>query len=268
MAAVINTNYLALVSQNNLNKSQSALPNAIERLSSGLRINSAKDDAAGQAIANRFTSQVNGLTQANRNAQDDIAIMQTADGVLNEGMKHLIRVQELLAQGISMNDADLNRKSLQEEIDSVLTSFDSLMKDATVNEIQLFNEDKELVTSIGGAQGTIALSKYDTETLNLSDLSVSSTKQAEEGMKLVKDAMDQINEKRSSIGAMDNRLIDKVNNLNNSLSNLSASRSRIQDADYAAEVSRLTRAQILQQAGTSVLAQANQVPQTVLSLLR
>lgn len=264
--SVINTNYLSLVAQNNLNKTQSAFGTAIERLSSGLRINSAKDDAAGQAISNRFTSNIKGLTQANRNAQNDITIMQTADGVLNEGMSHLVRVQELLTQGANMNDVD--REGLQNEIDSLLNSFDSIMNDSKVNGIQLFSEDKELVTSIGGEQGTIALSKYDTETLNLSDLSVSSTKQAEEGMKLVKDAMDQINEKRSSIGAMNNRLIDEVSNFNNSLSNLSASKSRINDKDYAAEVANMTRSQILQQAGTSILAQANSIPQTALSLLR
>ncbi len=300
--AVINTNYLALVSQNNLNRSQSSLGSAIERLSSGLRINSAKDDAAGQAIANRFTANINGLTQAARNANDGISIAQTTEGALNEINNNLQRVRQLVVQAnngtnsaedlVSINEeviarvAEINRVSEQTQFNGVkvltggttnisiqVGAFDNETIDiklGTVNSTTLFaggsgnlgaitegtdakaTAGAGILSSYAGATGgTAATAKVSTDLLADIDAAIS-----------------KVDSQRSGLGAIQNRFESTVANLNNTVTNLTASRSRIEDADYAVEVSNMTRAQILQQAGTAVLAQANQVPQTMLSLLR
>jgi flagellin len=282
--SVINTNYLALVSQNNLQKSQSALGSAIERLSSGMRINSAKDDAAGQAIANRFTAQVRGLTQAARNANDGISIAQTTEGSLNEINNNLQRIRELAVQAYNGTNSADDISSINAEIKQ---RFDEIERVATKTEfngtnvldgsaasgiaIQVGARDGDTIT-ITGTDATVA-------TLLSGSSSVSSTGLATTvsgGVTVVTSgalaeidaAIKQVDTMRSDLGAIQNRFQSTIANLNNTVTNLSAARSRIEDADYAVEVSNMTRAQILQQAGTSVLAQANQVPQTVLSLLR
>ncbi len=438
--SVINTNYLALVSQNNLTKSQNALGSAIERLSSGLRINSAKDDAAGQAIANRFTANIKGLTQAGRNANDGISIAQTTEGALNEMNNNVQRIRELTVQAANGTNSKSDLQSIQDEITQRLgeinrvsqqTQFNGvhvLGKDAatlsiqvgandgesisiglekinaqalglnTLDVVKAFDSDLEnvgqrtvaaddflpsampsgatgsnaefeglytdgtdyyarvvnadsgngyykvtavaadtgaatLATTAEGAPpaGVMKVSEY-AKTADLSGLADDAAGSEASGgnFTLVRDnsddkyyirvtgadnangngfyaakvdastgevtvddwdtkatpaggpsevsnqnpldAIDQalakIDTLRSSLGAVQNRFESTIANLSNTVTNLSAARSRIEDADYAVEVSNMTRAQILQQAGTSVLAQANQVPQGVLSLLR
>lgn len=461
MAQVINTNYLSLTAQNNLNKSQSMLGSAIERLSSGLRINSAKDDAAGQAIANRFTANISGLTQAARNANDGISIAQTTEGALNEINNNLQRIRELSVQAANGTNSESDLKSIQAEITQRLDEIDRVSTQTQFNGVNVLAKDSKLALQVGANDGEridIDLNKVTKETLGLGSLDVTKssllgsevehdgkvkyvkenieglnatadivaadtaagtsavkatalveyvtdagavafalkgtddkfyevsvdrdpgvggvghllvtmptapataltgtaetaakaadlaghsfttdgvsdkheviftvtngTKNLEGGaiyrlkdekgadtnnyvykdtegkfydatlapvpdgtgamvftvgttartdaaaltpLKAIDDALAQVDGNRSQLGAVQNRLTSAVNNLNNTVNNLSSARSRIEDADYATEVSNMTRSQILQQAGTAVLAQANQVPQSVLSLLR
>jgi flagellin len=267
--AVINTNYLALVSQNNLNKSQSTLGSAIERLSSGLRINSAKDDAAGQAIANRMTAQIRGMTQAARNANDGISLTQTAEGNLNEINNNLQRIRELAVQAVNSTNSTTDLASIQQEVNDRLAEITRVVTNAEFNGTKLLDGSaNNLVLQVGAnaaADNQITVSIADASsagaavTLAVGDATVLTD---------LDTRISAIDTARSNLGSVQNRLTSTVNNLNNTITNLSASRSRIEDADYAVEVSNMTRAQILQQAGTAVLAQANQVPQTMLSLLR
>ncbi|MFT0849967.1 FliC/FljB family flagellin [Achromobacter sp. F4_2707] len=415
--SVINTNYLALVSQNNLTKSQNALGTAIERLSSGMRINSAKDDAAGQAIANRFTANIKGLTQATRNANDGISIAQTTEGALNEINNNLQRIRELSVQAANGSNSDTDLASIQDEIGQRLAEIDRVSEQTQFNGVNVLAKDNKLTIQVGAHDNetiTINLKEITASTLKLNGFSVAgptvnasgqitdadgvvagavaasqfqsvfgadtqftasavSMTNAEQikvaqslgvasgsvtiGTSLIEDgrgnwyatvnvqpasatevenlnsrgitagsngndlatgatstfyvavdptsttstgtdtaayaltaddvtltslttgassnplakldaALAQVDQLRGELGAVQNRFQSTITNLSNTVTNLSAARSRIEDADYAVEVSNMTRAQILQQAGTSVLAQANQVPQSVLSLLR
>ena len=410
MAQVINTNSLSLLTQNNLNKSQSALGSAIERLSSGLRINSAKDDAAGQAIANRFTSNIKGLTQASRNANDGISVAQTTEGALSEINNNLQRVRELSVQAANGSNSDSDLSSIQDEINQRLAEINRVSEQTDFNGKKVLNQDGQLTIQVGAKDGetiTIDLKKINSETLKLNDLDVTkiattisngskintqvtpaaadivdqkaggittgqtlvtdttgkyfvkvgadvydatldntngkvtfdsttkgtatgattaatvgkdvkvdttaltaanqslisykeagttkfAVKQADgtykgatidgagavtqtaavtpdislDPLKKIDAALSDVDKFRSSLGAVQNRFESAVTNLGNTVNNLSSARSRIEDSDYATEVSNMSRAQILQQAGTSVLAQANQTTQNVLSLLR
>ncbi|MBL5930389.1 flagellin [Lelliottia amnigena] len=277
--AVINTNLLSLTTQNNLNKSQSSLGTAIERLSSGLRINSSKDDAAGQAIANRMTSQIKGMTQAARNANDGISLVQTAEGNLNEINSNLQRIRELAVQAANDTNGSTDLTSVNTEITQRLSEIDRIAGGANFNGKSLLNGAVSTSLSIQVGAGTSANDtiKIDsTALINATSGTLSSTlsttisnnSTAQTVISAADAAIAKIDGARSNMGAIQNRFESTINNLNNSISNLSAAQSRIQDADYATEVSNMSRAQILQQAGTSVLSQANQVPQAMLSLLR
>lgn len=428
MAQVINTNSLSLITQNNINKNQSALSTSIERLSSGLRINSAKDDAAGQAIANRFTSNINGLTQAARNANDGISAAQTTEGALSEINNNLQRIRELTVQSQNGTNSDSDLSSIQDEIKSRLDEIDRVSDQTTFNGVNVLSKNGTMSIQVGSNDGetiNINLEQIDSSTLGLSGFSVSKnslsvgaavtqvsndsgvltsvdlsdaakalgvdastlslhqitgssgyvvqsgsdyysvsvdnagsdagkvemnttdvsygdadngigTDAATQSGKLVQvgadsdgnavafvsvqgknyevasglmaDSQDataatsgtttsielsgsgattefagaatkdplalldkaiaQVDTYRSSLGAVQNRLDSAITNLNNTTTNLSEAQSRIQDADYATEVSNMSKAQIIQQAGNSVLAKANQVPQQVLSLLQ
>jgi flagellin len=398
MAQVISTNSLSLITQNNINKNQSALSTSIERLSSGLRINSAKDDAAGQAIANRFTSNIKGLTQAARNANDGISAAQTTEGALSEINNNLQRVRELTVQAQNGTNSDSDLSSIQDEIKSRLDEIDRVSGTTQFNGVNVLAKDGTMKIQVGANDGetiSIDLKKIDSSTLGLSTFNVSgpqgtptaavtadfkaaygstsnvtaatvaenatddlstrlglaaggakldaanvykddngnmfakvtikSTSAAEtnnlkaNGFDIANGASEDfyvavdpqtadtsttagtaafkidttklslsslttgatsnpldkldaaianVDKFRSSLGAVQNRLDSAVTNLNNTTTNLSEAQSRIQDADYAVEVSNLSKAQIIQQAGNSVLAKANQVPQQVLSLLQ
>lgn len=312
--AVINTNTLSLVTQNNLTKSQSSLGTAIERLSSGLRINSAKDDAAGQAIANRFTSNINGLNVAARNANDGISLAQTAEGALSEINNNLQRVRDLTVQAQNSSNSASDIDSIQSEVNQRLAEIDRVTKQTDFNGIKVLNtgsttntsysfqvgsKDAEQIsisigaskgwdlyqangtdnTSNGGTYTAAATLKDNTGTTgtrkvaaNGFDVLTATTETAgvvsDGALTRIDAAIKSVDNQRSLLGASQNRFESTITNLNNTVNNLSAARSRIQDSDYATEVSNMSRAQILQQAGSSVLAQANQVPQTMLSLLR
>lgn len=431
MAQVINTNSLSLITQNNINKNQSALSTSIERLSSGLRINSAKDDAAGQAIANRFTSNINGLTQAARNANDGISAAQTTEGALSEINNNLQRIRELTVQAQNGTNSDSDLSSIQDEIKSRLDEIDRVSDQTTFNGVNVLSKNGSMSIQVGSNDGEtidINLEQIDSSTLGLSGFSVSKnsldvtdavTQIADTGgvmtdvdmsdvatklgvssgtlslhqisgtneyvvqsgsdyysvsvdnsgadagkvelnttdvsygdeangiasngavqsgqlikvgtdssgnatayvtiqdknysvssgllansddataattgatsgielsstggvtastefagaatadpLALLDKAIAKVDTYRSSLGAVQNRLDSAITNLNNTTTNLSEAQSRIQDADYATEVSNMSKAQIIQQAGNSVLAKANAVPQQVLSLLQ
>ncbi|MEI7196922.1 flagellin [Pectobacterium versatile] len=284
--AGINTNIMSLVTQNNLNKSQSSLGTAIERLSSGLRINSAKDDAAGQAIANRMTAQVKGLTQAARNANDGISLTQTAEGNLNEINNNLQRIRELAVQAANDTNSSNDRDSVYTEMRQRLDEIDRVAKSADFNGTKLLGGavtglniqvgantgvDEVIEISSGALiDATItgaAISGVDTAVEAISG-GAATKDLAQAIITAVDDSLKAVDTARSNLGAIQNRFESTINNVNNTINNLSNARGRIQDADYATEVSNMSKANILQQAGTSVLSQANQVPQTVLSLLR
>jgi len=383
--SVINTNITAMIGQQNLGKSQSALQTSMERLSSGLRINSAADDAAGQAIANRMTAQTTGLAQAQRNANDGISVAQTAEGALNQVNDNLQRIRELTVQAQNDTNSPEDLNSIQDEITQRLGEIDRISEETNFNGVKVLAEDQAFSIQVGandGEQITMNLKEINAETLGLDDFNVN-TRLAEvpadgdslkvdgqsynitaagagatgadstdidadeiaegtvtgtpvasgtnslivddNGNAFVKNvsgattsyyeaeltvtdgtatgsasvtytvaadakeasgitdvaadvatenplaaldsALSDVDSLRSEMGAMQNRFDSAITNLSTTETNLSAARSRIEDADYAVEVSNMTRAQILQQAGTSVLAQANQVPQSVLSLL-
>jgi flagellin len=375
MAQVINTNSLSLLTQNNLNKSQASLNTAIQRLSSGMRINSAKDDAAGQAIANRFTANIKGLTQASRNANDGISIAQTTEGALNEINNNLQRVRELSVQAANGSNSKSDLASIQAEIKQRMFEIDRTSAQTDFNGVKVLAKDSTLTFQVGANDNEtigIDLKKIDGNTLSMRTFSVSgpdgtgvssnatviaytgtavttsataiaangtntgladlgtvapavsvvmdskgdyyaevtagagttragvqagdklymavdpktvvvdattataaSVDFAEAGfakstaqLTTVDAALAKVDKLRGSLGAVQNRFDSVIANLGTTVTNLSASRSRIEDADYAVEVSNMTRANILQQAGTSVLAQANQTTQGVLSLLR
>lgn len=379
MPQIINTNSMSLVAQNNLNKSQSALGTAIERLSSGLRINSAKDDAAGQAISNRFTASINGLTQASRNANDGISLAQTTEGALNEINDNLQNIRRLSVQAANGTNSESDRQSIQDEINQRLAEINRISQQTEFNGVKVLSKDQTLSIQVGANDGQtvdINLSEMNTNTLgmqgfsimdmvaasevtqgmqvtggaagkdkyNLVDTDVAAledalfgtanvgaegnkmyayaatdgttqfigvdkdgkmtavttvvTPEADDGagtitpaevvftanatptpadeaaakslttLQTVTDALAQVDAMRSGLGASQNRFNSIISNLDNTVINLSESRARILDADFAVEVSNMSRANILQSAGTTVLAQANQVPNNVLTLLR
>ena len=310
--AVINTNTLSLTTQNNLTKSQSSLGTSIERLSSGLRINSAKDDAAGQAIANRFTSNINGLTVAARNANDGISLAQTAEGALGEINNNLQRIRDLTVQAQNSSNSASDVDSIQAEVNERMKEIDRVTKQTDFNGIKVLNTGASSSTynfQVGSKDAeTIGIKISSSDSFNLAAAGASgstlNTKAMASGTDTVNGnartteavgfdvlkgkvtggatgsaagstpladidtAIKAVDSQRSLLGASQNRFESTITNLNNTVSNLTSARSRIQDSDYATEVSNMSRAQILQQAGSSVLAQANQVPQTMLSLLR
>ena len=273
--SVINTNTLSLVTQNNLTKSQASLNSAIERLSSGMRINSAKDDAAGQAIANRFTSTIKGLTQASRNANDGISMAQTAEGALNEVNNNLQRIRELAVQAANGSNTTSDLQTLQDEVVVRLAEINRLSVKTEFNDIPLLNGTAGAVgvvkIQVGAKDGDtinldLSTSKADITTLGV--VSIDLNTMAVTDLATIDAAIGMVDIARSSLGATQNQFSSAISSIGTTIVNMSASRSRIEDADYATEVSNMTRAQILQQAGTSVLAKANQSTEGVMSLLR
>jgi len=384
MPQIINTNIASLNAQRNLNASQDSLATSLQRLSSGLRINSAKDDAAGLAIASRFTAQINGLNQAARNANDGISLAQTAEGALGVIGDNLQRIRELAVQSSNATNSNTDRAALQTEVGQLLNEIDRVADQTSFNGVKLIDGSfsgavfqvganagesitvssivdantaalgsvsqatggalsvaasgltgfataiaaggvtingkdigaigaassaqeraGQLVNAINNisaqtgvgavynsATGQISLSSAAaitvagttndatvagyangsigsvTTTTGINTLDVSNYANAQLAIQQVDSALQGVNTARASLGAYQNRFSSVVANLQTASENLSASRSRIQDTDFAAETANLTRAQILQQAGTAMLAQANALPQNVLTLLK
>ena len=283
MAIVINTNIASLNAQRNLSSSQLGLNKSMQRLSSGLRINSAKDDAAGLAISDRMTAQVRGLNQATRNAQDGISMAQTAEGALNETTNLLQRMRELAVQSANDTNTQDDRSSLQDEFNQLQAEIQRIASNTEFNSQKLLNGNFSATTSaavfhIGAnAQQTIKLNIHSMGVVALGVNSgapaattahISAQSAADAAITKIDNAIKLVDTERGGLGAVQNRLESTIANLSNVSENISASRSRIIDADIAQETSAMTKNNILQQAGVSVLAQANQTPQLALSLLQ
>ena len=273
---VINTNTSAMRATNSAVAAGKMLGTAMERLSSGKRINSAADDAAGLAIGTSMTSQIRGMQQGIRNANDGISLAQTAEGALNEVTNMLQRIRELAVQSSSGTYQDAtDRAYMQTEVDELTAQIGQVIDNSTFNGVQLFDGSTATVTVQAGAEAadTIDLTMADLTTLAADggvagSYNVSTAATASTEIDVIDTELDAINNARATLGAGQNRLQSAVNNLTNVSTNLSDARSRIMDTDYSQETTALAKAQILGQASTAMLAQANQSQQNVLSLLR
>nr|WP_086492882.1 flagellin [Novosphingobium panipatense] len=272
--SVINTNISAIRASNASNAANKMLGTAMERLSTGKRINSAKDDAAGLAIATSMTAQVRGMSQGIRNANDGISLAQTAEGALSEVTNMLQRVRELAIQSSSETYQDTDRDAMQLEVTALTGQIDDILTQTTFNGNTLFATTGTDVTfdiqtgANSGETVTLTSKMIDGTNLDATALDVSTAADASNTLDSIDDALEDVNQARASLGAGQNRLESAINNLTNNVTNLSDARSRIEDADYSAETTQMAKAQILSQASTAMLAQANQSQQNVLSLLR
>ena len=273
---VINTNISAIRAANASNSAAKSLGMAMERLSTGKRINSAKDDAAGMAIATSMTSQVKGMNQAIRNSNDGIALAQTAEGSLGEVTNMLQRVRELAVQSASGTYQDAtDRVYMQSEVDQLTAQIDQVITNTKFNGVVLFDASTATVTVQSGANtaDTVDLAMADLTALAASggaagSYDVTTATAANTLLATLDTELDTISSSRATLGAGQNRLESVVNTLTSNATNLADARSRIEDTDYSAETTAMAKAQILSQASTAMIAQANQSQQNVLSLLR
>ncbi|MBF0367959.1 MAG: flagellin FliC [Magnetococcales bacterium] len=289
MGFAINTNVASLNAQRNLSRSTSALGTTFERLSSGLRINSAKDDAAGLSISTRMTAQIRGINQAVRNANDGISLLQVAEGALDETTNSLQRIRELAVQAANGTLVSSDREDLQNEVEQLIHEIQRVAHTTEFNDQQLLwgsfsagkqfhvgadaNQTIQVSIQAAGADA-LGLAQVSTNgtvstnlSINLGSGGGSATSAAESAISRLDNALDSVADIRASLGALQNRFESTIANLTNVSENTSAARSQIMDADIAAETAALTRNSILQQAGTAILSQANQQPQLALQLL-
>lgn len=300
MAMFVNTNVSSLNAQRNLSNTTKSLDSAYTRLASGLRINSAKDDAAGLLISNRLTSQINGLEQGNRNANDGISLAQTAEGAMDEMTSMMQRIRTLAQQSANSSNSDTDRDALQQEVTQLSAEINRVARDTTFGGQKLLdgnfangnfqvgpNANQTISFSLSQTDGftisgmAIAGSNFNytdsagvaqTAALNSvfltgSSISISSASNAQLVLAGIDDMMQVVDSKRAELGAVQSRMESTIRNQTNIAENVSAARSRIRDADFAVETANMTKYNILQQAASSVLTQANQRPQAALSLL-
>jgi flagellin len=282
MSLRINTNIDALTAYRNLQTTQTSMSNSIERLSSGLRINKAADDAAGLAISQGLTSQINGIGQATRNAQDGINVVQTADGALNETQSILQRMRTLAVQSANDSNDDNSRSDIQKEVTALQSELDRIATKTTFNNINLLdgsfsgkqfqigyaaNDTIQVDISSASGSGAAGFKAADLQ-VGASQIDLSTQSGAENAITALDTAIQTVSTARAGLGALQNRFQHTINNLSVTQENLQASNSSITDTDMAAEMSNYTRTQILSQAGTSMLKQANQAAQSVLALLQ
>jgi len=311
MAMSVITNVSSLNAQRNLSGSQNSLATSMQRLSSGLRVNSAKDDAAGLAIAERMGAQVKGMNVAIRNANDGISLAQTAEGALGKVGDMLQRMRELAVQSRNATNSDGDRANLQKEFKELQSEIDRTVKNTAFNGKKLFDSngtaldfqvgsntttndritvaasvlegssiaaasaadatdtsitDADILgTVVGGWDGSNGVAIGGTSS---ADTTIAGVSQIDDAINVIDRALDVVNDKRATFGAVQNRFENVIATLQVNVENTAASRGRIMDADFASETANLSRAQILQQAGTAMVSQANQLPQQVLSLLR
>ena len=280
MPTTINTNMASLSAQRALQSTDGSLSTSMKRLSTGLRINSAKDDSAGLAIAERMTSQVRGMTVASRNANDAISLAQTAEGSLGKVGESLQRMRELAVQSANSTNDDSDRANLNDEYKALATEVSRVLEGTKFNGKSLLNVDATDMAFQIGAD----VADTDRITVGLRDMtdgtgmklalattgagSIESVASALDTISSLDVAIDEVTSARSNLGSVQNRFESVVANLATSQENITAARGRITDADFAVESANLSRAQVLSQAGNTMLAQANQQPQQVLSLLR
>lgn len=274
MASTINTNMMSLNSQRALGSSATSLSTSMARLSSGLRVNSAKDDAAGLAVAQQLNAKARSSLVAIRNANDGISMSQTAEGGMSQIGDILQRMRELAMQSANgSNDTDA-RTALDTEFQDLLSEIDRIANTTTFNGVQLINgsgSSTDFAVDVEGSNNvTVDFSSLDVSATGLSvgSLAVDSASGATSALTAIDDAITTLNTNRATLGSAQNRLEFTINNLQTQYENQKSAYGRIMDADFAIETANLTRTQILQQAGTAMLAQANALPQSVLTLLR
>ena len=271
---VVQHNLTAMNSNRMLGVTTKSQAKSTEKLSSGYKINRAADDAAGLAISEKMRRQIRGLTQASANAQDGISCVQTAEGALNEVHDMLQRINELAVKAANGTNMKEDRSYIQQEVSQLTTEINRVAKTTTFNEQNLLNGSfTGKVLQVGsekatGNQITISISAMNAGGLGVSGLSVSTTTNALGAISTVKLAITKLNEQRSKLGAIQNRLEHTINNLDNVVENTTSAESAIRDTDMASEMVRYSNNNILAQAGQSMLAQANQANQGVLSLLQ
>jgi flagellin len=277
MALVVNTNIASLNAQRNLGRTESALNLAIQRLSTGLRVNSAKDDAAALYTIQRMSADISGLNQAVRNAADGISLGQTAEGAMAQIHANLQRIREIAVQ--AANATVENRSGLQKEVDQLTQEISRIIQTTEFNGTALLSASSTLNFQVGQkgvsshqvAVSTVVLTGLNAYSGSLTAtgvIDVSTQAAASAAIASIDNDINTVSTNRATFGAVQNRFEAVIANLQNYAENLTASRSRIMDADFAQETANLTRAQILQQAGVAVLAQANALPQAALALLR
>lgn len=270
MALVVNSNISSLDAQRNLSNATNDLSVNYQRLSSGKRINSARDDAAGLQISSRLTSQINGLNQATRNANDAISVSQTAEGALDEYTNNLQRIRTLSVQSSNGSNNSADRAALNSEYTELLTELTRISQDTEFGGVKLLDGSYAAGFQIG-ANASQVISVVISQNLSAGGVSMSGTIStfagAQSMIAQVDAALAIVNGVRADLGAKQNRFSSIVRSNENTSQNVSASRSRIQDTDYAAETAALARSSVLQQAASSMLSQANQQPQIALSLL-
>jgi len=281
MTLSINTNIASIDAQRNTMSSQMSLATSMQRLSSGLRINSAKDDAAGLAIAERMNSQVRGMTVAVRNANDGISLSQTADGALAQVGDSLQRMRELAVQARNSTNSTSDKDSLNKEFSQLQSEIQRVLGGTAFNGRHILGADATTLTFQVGAN-TSSNDRVDIATVNMtSDTTITAVTGSsatigatasggaiDTVINNIDAAINDVNDTRATFGASESRFDSIISNLQSGVENQSAARSRIMDADFASETANMSRAQVLQQAGTAMIAQANQQPQQVLSLLR
>ncbi|WP_350654903.1 flagellin [Pseudoalteromonas sp. D48-MNA-CIBAN-0056] len=272
MALTVNTNVASLNSQRSLANSTNELSTSFQRLSSGLRVNSAKDDAAGLQIGTRLATQVNGLNQAARNANDGISIAQTAEGALEETTNMLQRMRVLSIQSANGSNSASDRAALQKEFEQLNEEIDRVASDTTFGGVNILTGTYGAEFQVGADANQIISVKVsvamNSTGLATDALDISTAAGAQTSITAIDAALTSVNDIRANLGAKQNRFSSTIRNLTNVSENVSASKSRIMDADFAKESANLARNQVLQQASSSILAQANQQPQIALSLLQ
>ncbi len=274
MAQIINTNLISLNTQRNLSTTQSVLAQAVQRLSSGLRVNSAKDDAAGLAIAERMNAQVRGMNVAIRNANDAISLSQTAEGALGKVGDMLQRMRELAVQAANATNGTDDRNNLDAEYQALAAEIGRTLTNTQFNGLNILGADAGAQDFQVGANAGETITVTTTDMAGNGDITavtggdLTTAANATTALGNIDTALNTLNGERALYGATQNRFEAVVGTLQVAVENQSAARSRIMDADFAAETAALTRAQVLQQAGTAMLSQANSLPNNVLALLR
>ncbi|ASS98176.1 MULTISPECIES: flagellin [Geobacillus] len=272
----INHNIQALNAYRNLAANQSSISKNLERLSSGLRINRAADDAAGLAISEKMRSQIRGLQMAERNALDAISLIQTAEGALNEVHSILQRMRELAVQAANGTNQDTDREALDSEFQQLIEEIDRIGQDTQFNKMNILAADQNIDIQLGANNGqTLTLSwkqqlknSLGEDATDISNLNIKTITDAQNAITTLDNAIISVSKSRSKMGAYQNRLEHTINNLTTANENLTSAESRIRDTDMAMEMAEFTKNNILTQAAQAMLAQSNQLPQGILQLLK
>jgi flagellin len=280
MAIYVNTNIASLNAQRNLSTSTDSLKTSLQRLSSGLRVNSAADDPAGLAISQTMTMQINGNNQGIRNANDGISMAQTAEGALGQIQNNLQTIRQIAVQAANGTVSDTNRSQLQTEVDQLTQEISRIVQTTNFNGTMLLSGGASITFQVGasgvadnqvvasGLDLTTGMNSYATSLQATGTINITTSANASSVLSALDSDINAVSNDRSQLGAVQNRFQAVVANMANYVQNLQDSRSRIEDTDFASETANLTSNQILQQAGTAILGQANQVPQAALSLLK